>query len=175
MATQTTIQFGELPELLTTRFGNVEKNAEVAFKNIGSFVDREVQLTFSRIAATGTQDQVAYNDTVWKGYSPYTLHPKNKGGLGLGFVFDEWRVRYGSNGSKGRYSAASKMNQKSGSYRRSWRIQKVNQYGMSYGSFYELTPYLIKDRPVINYNDNMRDNFLVLWSSFVRKCVEGES
>lgn len=174
MASSVTLQFSELPTFIQQTYPKVYKDSEVVMKQLGAFVDREVQLTFARIASTGTSDQPAYNKTTWKGYSQSTLHPINSHGE---FNLSRWRSRYGTDHSKGKYAESSKLMQKSGSYRRSWGILKYNAQGMTYGSTYgedsKLLFGLLKDRPVLNVDSDMIDSFSTIWGAFVRKAIGG--
>lgn len=139
------------------------------FQSVGVFLDRETQNLFKNIKSTGGADQPAYNRTTWKGYSAVTLHPVDS----KGFPNTEiWRSRTGTDGSKGQYSASSKMNQKSGFFRKSWGMSELSDRHMVFGSQHPLVYDLIKDRPVINYDAKMKSDFSNLWRGWFRNQIK---
>lgn len=154
-----TIAWKDLPGFLESRLGDLGAKTQDMFMVLGTFVDREVQVTFSRIAATGTSDQIAANRTVWKGYSIRTLHPVDDNG---DIIMDKWNKRYGTDGSRGKYSESSKLNQKSGTFRKSFRILELKAGGMKYGTDHPEADKLLATRPALNYDDTMAGQFKTL-------------
>lgn len=135
------------------------------------FVDREVKLTWRSVGPSGTSDQKIYNRTTWKGYSMDTLHPLRVGKNYYYYEMKKWNTRTGTDGSKGKYSAASIMNSKSGLFRRSFTIQSVSPRNLLYGSNHPLAHKLLTGRPVINYDDKMMSQFKTLFSGWVDKAI----
>lgn len=161
-----TIAWKDLPGFLESRLGDLGAKTQDMFMVLGTFVDREVQVTFARIAATGTSDQIAANRTVWKGYSLKTLHPVYEVEYqAYNPHLDKWNKRYGTDGSRGKYSESSKLNQKSGTFRKSFRMMQLTSRSMRYGTDWpspRIAAHLLENRPAINYDDTMAEQFKTL-------------
>ena len=153
------IDIKELPDFMDLALRKISRVNQNAFRDLGMYVDRETQLTFSRIGASGTADQTAYNRTVWKGYSPFTLHPTIMGYP----IYTKWKKRFGTDGSKGRYTENSKLNQKSGLFRKTFRGLELSERNMVYGTDHPYAGNLLKKRPAINYDETMRSQFKTIW------------
>jgi len=168
-----TIAWRDLPKFLEDRLGNLNTKTQDLFMMLGVFVDRETQVTFARIQPSGTSDQMAANRTMWKGYDPKTLHPTYRDGSGY-LDFKKWNPRTGTDGSKGRYSAASKLNQKSGTFRKSFRMLELKSDSMTYGSDHPIAKKLLENRPAINYDETMQKQFKTLTTRWFKDNLFGK-
>lgn len=164
------IEFKRIPEFTKILFVDYfESQTKYFFESLGLFVDREVQKTFNNIKSQGGGSQTAYNRTVWKGYSASTLHPVDYKGFP---DTNRWRTRIGTDGSKGKYSASSKLNQKSGLFRKSWKVLQMGNRSMTYGSNHPLVYPLIKNRTVINYDSQMKRDFQNLFTKWALNTIK---
>jgi hypothetical protein len=109
------------------------KSTRRMFVQLGTMIDRDTILTFKKEG--GYQDRIK-----WPGFSPKTVKTKN----------GTWKIRYGTDltgrpGMQGkyrpgirRYSANSKLLQASGGFRNSFKIIKIGNEKMTYGTTHKL-------------------------------------
>lgn len=133
---------------------------------LGAKIDQQTQQTFRELGKrTGGGEQ-------WRGYSPQTL--KTEKGT--------WKIRYGTDlrgkGMRGhfrkgvrRYSAASKMLQASGGFKKSFRPLKITKRGLLYGTRFKIAEEIMSNpaRPVLFVSGTDRQQFFRLFRTFVNQ------
>lgn len=139
------------------------KSTRRMFMMLGVQIDRDTQLTFKGQGAyTGRQKWVSFNKGRGVGFMGSTTRTK-KG---------TWKIRYGTDqsgvGSQGkfrpgarRYSMSSKLLQASTQFKQSFRILKVGNMNMLYGTRHRLAEEIMSNpaRPAIQYTRVDRDRY----------------
>lgn len=122
----------KLSTLDLQRFGADLRNSVVKsqdfFSILAVLVDQDVQTMFRTEGAEGGYRKIPTSEA-WAGFKYSTLVDK-KG---------NWRTRIGTDGTKRKYSPASKMLQASGQFRQSFHVMEVNQNRMRYGTQHVLS------------------------------------
>ena len=150
----------------------IQSSREFFKDELAVSIDKDVQRMFK---GQGSRKRISGE---WKPYSPFTLHPSWKTKSGRKTNASKFNRRPGTDKSKSRrYSSSSKLLQASGSFRRSFKVIKIDDKTMTYGTNYELASDIISGggknrRQVLVVTDRDKAFYQKIWFNFNKKKVQ---